>query len=187
MADGNSQTSNSRKMKDSLDDELKSISPWLRDMKRPDDGFQVPEGYFDALEDRVMARIEAEGLRQMPAMQVRRGGRWWQQPRVLMAAAAVLCGVLAAVWLLRPRPQANVVAVEFSAEEAADYVFENVHEFDLEQLASIPKETWSEADETPAAPSDIQGKKPAAGDEFAPEDVDKLLDDMSDEELESIF
>ena len=174
-------------MKDSLDDELKNISPWLRDMKRPDDGFQIPEGYFETLEDRVFARIEAEGLRQTPAMQALRGGRWWQQPRVMLAAAAVFCAVLAAVWLLRPQPQAVAAAADLSAEEMEDYVLENVHDFDVEQLAAMAGEAAAEAAEMPDAPAEGEDKKPAAGDEFAPEDVDKLLDDMSAEELESIL
>lgn len=174
-------------MKDSLDDELKNISPWLRDMKRPDDGFQLPEGYFDALEDRVMARLEAEGLRQVPALQAVRGGQWWRQPRMMWAAAAVSCAVLAAVWLLRPQPQVAVAAADLSAEELEEYVLENVHEFEVEQLASITKEYGSEASEPRIEPTDNQQKMPSAGDEFSPEDVDKLLDDMSDEELESIL
>lgn len=175
------------KMKDSLDDELKNISPWLRDMKRPDDGFQIPEGYFDTLEDRVFARIEAEGLRQVPAMQAVRGQRWWMQPRALMAAAAVFGAVLAAVWLLRPQPQAEIAAVDLSVEDVEDYVLENVHDFDENQLASIQPEGFSEVMESPTAPAENQSKAPSAGDEFTPEDVEKLLDDMSDEELESIL
>jgi len=174
-------------MKDSLDDELKGISPWLRDMKQPDDGFRVPEGYFDSLEERVFARLEAEGLRQVPTMQVVRGGQWYQQPRTWLAAAAAVCAVLAAVWLLRPQPQVEVASADFSAEELEDYVLSNVHEFDLEQLASIPKEDLSEAAEPPVQPADNQGKKGIPGDEFTPEDVEKLLNDMSDEELESIL
>ncbi len=170
-------------MKDSLDDELKSISPWLRDMKRPDDGFNIPEGYFDTLEDRVFARIEAEGLRQVPAMQAVR----WVQPRVLMAAAAVFCAVLAAVWLLRPQPQAEMVNVDLSVEDVENYVLENVHDFDENQLASIQPEGFSEMMEAPTAPTENPGKAPSAGDEFSPEDVEKLLNDMSDEELESIL
>ena len=147
------------KMKDSLDDELKNISPWLRDMKRPDDGFKIPEGYFDTLEDRVFARIEA----------------------------ALFCAVLAAVWLLRPQPQAEMAAVDLSVEDVEDYVLENVHDFDENQLASIPDEGFLEANESPATPAENSGKAPSAGDEFSPEDVEKLLNDMSDEELESIL
>ena len=170
-----------------MDDELKNISPWLHDMKRPDDGFNIPEGYFDTLENRVFARIEAEGLRQVPAMQAVRGGQWWVQPRVLMAAAAVFCAVLAAVWLLRPQPQAEMAAVDLSVEDVEDYVLENVHDFDENQLASIQPEGFSEMMEAPTAPTENQGKVPSAGDEFTPEDVEKLLNDMSDEELESIL
>lgn len=174
-------------MKDSLDDELKDISPWLRDMKRPDDGFRVPERYFDTLEERVLARLEAEGLRQAPAMYAVRGGKWYRQPRTLLAAAAAVCAVFTAVWLLRPEPQVEVASADISAEELEAYVLNNVHEFDLDQLAAIPKEDWSETADPPAQPTDNQEKKAIPGNEFTPEDVEKLLDDMSDEELESIL
>lgn len=175
-------------MKDSLDDELKNISPWLHDMKQPDDGFRVPDGYFGTLEARVFARLEAEGLRQAPKnMYAKHGGQWYRRPRMMWAAAASVCAVFAAIWLLRPQPVAVVASVDLSAEELEEYVLDNVHEFDLEQLASIPKEDVAEAVEPNTQPSDSQKKNSTIGDEFAPEDVEKLLNDMSEEELESIL
>ena len=84
-------------MKDSLDDELKDISPWLHDRKQADDGFRIPEGYFDTLEERIFARIDAEGARRAPAMNGVRGGGWAAGllPRMAWAAAAATAAVLA--------------------------------------------------------------------------------------------
>ena len=44
-----------------LDKELQENAPFLKELKQKGDGFKVPKGYFDGLEDAVFARLEASG------------------------------------------------------------------------------------------------------------------------------
>lgn len=171
--------------KSSVQEELSQLAPWLRDVRQAaaHDGFQVPEGYWEGLEDRVMARIHAEVASPAPVLTARPGGRWWRA-RPLWAAAAAVTAVAAALWLLRPAPPASVAAVDLSEEEVAAYVVENVQEFDVEQLATLPHSDWAETDLTP---QNLPPASPTSEETLHPEDVELLLRDMSEEELESIL
>ncbi len=172
--------------KESLNDELSEISPWLRDMKRQDDGFRVPDDYFESLEARVFARIEEEGARREPVMEATRGGKWFR-PKMMLAAAALFVAILAAVWLLRPQPEVIVASTELSDEDVEAYVLANAYEFEPEQLASLQPDTPSELPDTPDSSTETPGKSAAPGDDISPEDMEDLLNDMSDEELEAIL
>ena len=176
-------------MKDSLDDELKDISPWLRDQKQADDGFQIPDGYFDALEERIFARIDAEGARRAPEMNGVRGGGWAAGllPRMAWAAAAASAAVLATVWLLRPPSEMPIAAADLTEEDAAAYVADNAYEFELDQLAAIPAEDMAQWLTEPASPATSPTKAKRGLDDVSPEEMDKLLNEMSDEELESLL
>ncbi len=44
---------------ENLDDELRDLSPLLRDLKRRGDGMRIPKGYFDDFEAKVFGRLEA--------------------------------------------------------------------------------------------------------------------------------
>ena len=41
-------------------EELEELSPFLAKLKGQDEGFKVPKGYFDTLENNIFARIKAE-------------------------------------------------------------------------------------------------------------------------------
>ena len=43
-----------------IKDELQGISPFLAKLKKPNDGFEVPQNYFQNLENNIFARIKAE-------------------------------------------------------------------------------------------------------------------------------
>ena len=172
--------------KESLDDELSEISPWLRDMKRQDDGFRVPDDYFESLEARVFARIDGEGARREPVMEAVRGGNWLR-PKMMLAAAAIFVAILAAVWLLRPEPEVTVASTELSEEDIESYVLANAHEFEPEQLASLQPDTPTQSSDMPESSTKMPAKSAVPGNDITPEDMEGLLDDMSDEELESIL
>ena len=93
--------------KESLNDELKDLSPWLHELKQQDDGFRLPEDYFNKMQDAVFARLESEGA--LRAGQEHTSGimgriRPLFRVRYLSAAAATIAVVLAALWFLRPTP-----------------------------------------------------------------------------------
>lgn len=206
-----------------LDDELRDLSPLLRDLKRQGDGLRTPEGYFDDLEAQVFGRLDALGDRRpqlfphQPAHQphnllgkmiarrawpntnqiiVYQTARRWR--RSLAALAAGLALVAAAAWFFRAIPVAQPSASlaqatmpDLSEDDIENYVLENVHEFDAEQLAALPSvESDDAASETiPATPnsSPQRSKRQQALDDLQPEDLDKLLEELSDEELEKLL
>ncbi|MFN0173696.1 MAG: hypothetical protein ACKVU0_03520 [Saprospiraceae bacterium] len=175
-----------------LDEELKTISPLLKELKEKGDGFKVPEGYFEDLEHTILARIESSGVAGRPARKVnKRPGLFtiFIRPQAAMAYAAALALILAAVWFIRqdasPIQDEPFVTTELTVDDIESYVLENLHEFEPEQLASMTQEETSEGADKPAGKN--QKKNSSASDEIHPDDLDKILDEMTDEELEQIL
>ncbi len=177
--------------KEDLDKELQENAPFLKELKQKGDGFKVPKGYFDGLEDAVFARLEASGDAGRPQIKaVKRPFLFvpFIRPKAAMAYAAVLALVLAAVWFFR-QPTAvqdlPYVSVELTEDELETYVLENLNEFEPEQLVALSPETpINTIDETiPGKP----GKNSENSNELHPDDLDKILDEMTEEELEQIL
>lgn len=174
--------------KELLDDEL---PPFLRETKEKGDGFKVPEAYFEELEDAVFKRLEAGGDMRRPIMKVsKRSGSFplFIRPRTAMALAAGMALVLAAIWFFNQPaavPSQQMAAVELTEEDLESYLLDNVHEFDPEQLAALNTneiiETSSENN------NDSPKKNQPAADDIHPDDLDHILDEMTDEELEQIL
>lgn len=181
------------KQKESLDDELRGLSPLLRELKRGDDGAKVPPGYFDTFESDLFEKIEQRGIRRQTPMQAT-GGRVhrsvFMNVRMWAAIAATLTLLLTAWWFFRPGNAASdissgQIARQLSDEEVENYVLENIQEFEAEQLAVLPDNEQLPVTNQP--PSLKPNKRKAAVPEIAPEDLDNVLKDMSDEELEQLL
>lgn len=179
--------------KESLNDELTNLSPLLLGQKRQGDGFRVPEGYFEGLEDAVFDKIAAmEGQKQTfrpaPKKDSALRARLFK-PYLAMAAAAVFVLVLAAKWLMTPKTvpadSGSTVALEATEEALIEaYILENIRDFEAEQLADVSEVNAS------AEPSALPDKQPEAGnsiDNLSPEELELLLKEMSEEELESLL
>jgi hypothetical protein len=172
-----------------MENDIQKDYPWLHRQQQQGDGFKVPEDYFDTFEDRLMGRIEADGItpnrpvHSSPRLAIRA-----YMPRLAMAAAAACALLLAAVWFFRPTPEEvlqQVASVELSEEEIETYVLDHVHDFETEQLAMLPEE---EMEAEPAVtPEKAGAKNRDLLDEIAPEDVEQILYDMTEEELEDIL
>lgn len=182
--------SNQRVMKKvNLDEELREISPFLHDLKKRDgagNGFRVPEGYFANMEDEVFATLDAIGARRKTAPVPSFGQRladwlagFWR-PRLALAFAGMLAVALSAWWFLRPNPAdapAQFATVEISEEEAETFVLAHVGDFEPHQLA-------------PDGPEDLPNpikESLEKNNSLRPEDVEHLLDDLTDAELEELL
>jgi hypothetical protein len=182
---------------DLADDELKALSPLLRDQKRKGDGLQLPPGYFDRMEAEILNKTVGKAAGRntarsvAPPLQARTRNLWVR--RTATAAAAALALLLTAWWFFKPQTapvQAEALAVSTqtpSDEEIEVYVLENLQDFETEQLAILQPASGFGAvpplqDETTAPKPDEASKS-----ELKPEDLERLLDDMSDEELEEIL
>lgn len=174
---------------ESLQEELKGLSPQLHDLKQQNDGLRVPEGYFDALEDSVLTRLDTMGARRQ-AIAGRRSGRgiraWLFRPQVIAAIAAVFVVVLSAKWFFAPMPPAvQPVAVQTqpTEEELIEaYILQNISDFEVDQLATLSKDREAEVVAPPVTPQQTPGLEG-----LSPEAIELLLREMSDEELESIL
>lgn len=172
------------------DDELKELSPLLRDLRQQDEGFRVPEGYFGALEDSVLNKVEKTGNRRRPAMKAKRGGLFgrFSRSRIMWAVAATLTLVFAATWLFRIKPEQSVAATqELTEEEIEAYVLENIRDFDAELLAAVPVSEQALPETKPVTPMDTKPKQSDPMDDLSEEELELLLKEMSDEELENLL
>ena len=189
--------------KESLHDELEGLSPWLRDMKRADDGFQMPPDYFERLEADVFSQIEAIGARKRapakpPAADkvswLQRAQSWFWRPRIALSLGGFAAVALAAWYFMQsPSPeQATIASVEtpveetpvlpatqISPEDAEQWMSENIMDFEPEQLALHMPEEAAAPTQTPT-PSEKKDKK------LPPETLDRLLQELSEEELKEM-
>jgi len=177
--------------KESLDDELKKISPRLRELKRESDGFQLPKGYFETLEESVFRRIEAAGARRQPVLETKGSSllaRFFH-PQAMMAAAAAIALTLAAVWFFSsPAAKDSLAAApELSEEEIEAYVLENIRDFDAEQLASISASETAPVEAESSKSPENQATNGHSLEGLSEEELELLLKEMSEEELESLL
>ncbi|MCW5923730.1 MAG: hypothetical protein KIS77_15400 [Saprospiraceae bacterium] len=172
--------------KETLNDELKPLSPWLHGMKQRDDGFRVPDGYFDAVEEAVLNQVKAADALRKPVLASRRGGLFAMlaRPKVAWPAiAATLALVVSAVWFFRsanvaPTP-ADWASQELTEEEIEAFLLENIGDFEAEQLFSI-----TVADQSAQT---NKTEQPLTTDELSKEELEWLLKELSHEELEQLL
>jgi len=180
------------KNKAQLDEELKGLSPFLQDLKKQSDGRKTPAGYFDQVEDSVYKKIAESGAKRpgaLPKSNAKGLFASYIKPRNLMTIAAALVVLFSAFWFLKPTPvvePAQVVAVDLSEKELEDYMLEHIHDFDSEQLATLPDADFS-ANTHPNAGETNENAKKYHEQDLKPEDISPVLDEMSDEELEELL
>ncbi|MEQ1746907.1 MAG: hypothetical protein ABMA02_15850 [Saprospiraceae bacterium] len=178
------------KNKQALNDELDESAPFLKGFRGQADGYRVPEGYFESVEDSVYRQIEAIGATRRPPVRKPAPSMWqvmqglWH-PRTAMALAAVFAVVFAAWWFLGPAAtnKPDDLYAQISAEDAEAYLLTNLMELEPEQLAAaLPVEQTSSvllehADENTA-------EEPI---NLTPGEIDHLLRDLSDDELDQLI
>ena len=180
-----------------LHDEL-GDSPLLQALKKNDDGFRVPDDYFDTLESEVYRQLDAIGARRQPAAFAAPDRRpsWWQllqrlwHPRTALAFAGVFAVALAGWWYFTASPAVSsteMAAANLSDEDAEAYLLDNALELDPQQIAQvIPEEELPPIDVSEPGATSAQKSNPKEI-QIRPEDLENVLKDMSDEELEKLL
>jgi anti-sigma-K factor RskA len=174
--------------KDDIHDELKGLSPLLDQLKDKGDGMSAPPDYFSRLNERVMQRLEAEGEIRTPEPV-----RFWSvavnRTRMAVAAAAAVVLLLTAWWWMRPAEtplvadtgvQEEMTVDSLTQEDAEAYIQENIMEFDAEMLAAEFDEPTSPESTMPTTTKKNTTNTPQ-------EDLDDVLDDLTEEELEDLL
>jgi len=170
----------------------KDMPPFLKALKGKDDGLNVPDGYFEDMEDAVFARLKAAGDLNRPVLQVKKRSGLFSlfiRPKAALAYAAALAMMLAAVWFIRQStytlPEQMLASTELTEDDLESYLLENLEEFDPHQLASLSVAEPAEPLEEGA--SGTSRKNRPSPSEIHPDDLDDILDEMTDEELEQIL
>lgn len=168
---------------------LEDLPPFLQELKEKGDGFKVPDGYFETLDDAVFARLKAAGdLDRAPKKIAKRPGLFaaFIRPQAALAYAAALAMILAAVWFFRqPDPIAPMAAVALTEDDLETYLLENAHDFEPEQLAALTVQEIAEP--TEAQPKNAPKSNRSGADELHPDDLNQIIDEMTEEELEEIL
>lgn len=145
--------------KDNIKDELNELSPFLAKLRKSDDGFEVPEDYFQSFESNLMARIKAEEEVKnwspsattstestQPASWMSKVLTWLKTPQISISFAMVLVIIVAISVILQPTmpngATAEMISVEeaisdISTEEMLAYVEANVEQFDETLLSEV--------------------------------------------------
>jgi hypothetical protein len=184
------------KEEENIHEELRGLSDrfaqWKAETKDP---MSVPDGYFDSLESKVLARLDAEGTR-VPATDAPTGWALWLSPTRLSAAAAAVVLLATAIWWMRPQPAQESITdlateIDLTSEMAEAYVQEHISDFEEELLASELEAQLADAGgedtETGASAPNIGKPKEKPKRKKLDEDLEEILDDLTDEELEELL
>jgi len=138
---------------------------------RGNEGYKVPDGYFDTLPDRIMDKLSSEKV-STPA----NGARVVRMLSGRAAAvAAILAGVAVALVVLIDKPNNTDVFASISEEEAYSYVYENIDEFTSEDILVMAGESAFSDNY-----SDLTGEEVNIA-------LEELLNDMDPDELDELF
>lgn len=160
--------------------ELKELAPELARLKQAPNQPTVPDGFFEAMQARVLAEVpplKKTTPQPKVAGTVRRLA-WWKQARFAAAAAALLLLIGVAIWQSTPTavaPDSSTLLAQLETQEILAYVEANVEDYELQNLSE-----WYEADdESSLLPEDFLPEG------FSDSDLNHLLLDTELEELES--
>ena len=171
------------KSKKEIQDELKSIAPFLSELKR-EEGFKVPKDFFSKLPKELITKIKKEQLveeKYAPGS----SPNWLDhlihyfsslfQVRLITAFATVAI-LMTAGWFLMNKQTASdetQYLSELSVEEMQIYLNENIDELDDELLIEL---STNEEDFFITNPTELNDK-----------DIETLIDELDDETLEELL
>jgi hypothetical protein len=135
------------------DDELRQISPLLRDLRAniADENNTVPDNYFDNLADNLWAKLETEAQPPMAS----KLQRWYRAPLAWSAAAALVLTFALSAYFFFPNDAADrgVVANQKSdyAQLLAELDDADIEAYLLANIDDIDLSTISLSEESEAA------------------------------------
>jgi hypothetical protein len=128
-----------RDHKEELKKELAEIAPLLGKLKERPSGYRVPEGYFEALREKVLSTIPAEIPLEARAGTRGAALRKFLTPRFVLAYAAVLAFVLGGWYVFSRREQATQCAELscLSSEELNAFIESHIEQFDTGTILEV--------------------------------------------------
>lgn len=141
-----------------IEEELENISPFLAQLRQKETrDFEVPDGYFETIEDNIWARIKAEdeveswgevnkNSLNIPTLTwLQRAKYWLLRPQVGISFALILVVVVALNIFVNPtvNDSENILLTE---EDINEYLEDNIDEFSESLLLEGASEELAEAD-----------------------------------------
>jgi hypothetical protein len=172
---------------DFLEEELRKSTPELLKQRTEKEGFQVPKGYFDTLEDRVLARIENHGHRRQPLVKgIHKQSLRMTTTRRWMATAAVFGLLCLAIWFVRQGIPAEQVAV---GKKTPEDIFQ-ANLSDNKPDAALPPLERQQNDQKETEPLPLFHASPnhdLSLEDLSPDQQDQILLDMTEDEIKEIL
>ena len=158
------------------------LLPKLSELNEHNDGFKVPENYFEQMQEAVMERIKSgtdpEVIRRQPSGIIK-----MLQPRFLLRVAGFALVIAMAAYFLVPggSEDSPTYLTELTPEEASDYVHDNLDEFNLDDMLEVAQ----------LDPEDLFSSETTPIDDVQQQDMEQYIDDIIDdfdlEELEELL
>ncbi|MGB0863978.1 MAG: hypothetical protein ACPG19_05950 [Saprospiraceae bacterium] len=144
-----------RENQDNIHKELKEIAPFLAQIRQKETKLEAPNGYFNHLEDNILACIKAEEETQnwsstslkaneaTPQNWLLAIKKWLLRPSVGIGFAMILIvSIFSIIWSNSQSSDAILMAV--SEIEATEYIHENIDQFsETLILESVIGEDWT--------------------------------------------
>ena len=162
------------KLNKDIQDELQDISPLLAKMRKEEDGFSVPEDYFDYLSNSVLEQIKLEPKSSITKKEKVRSP-WFAfliKPRFAISLTTVTL-ILGVVFWNNFQMGINNQLTEISSQEIESYVASNLEEFETELFMN---ETLIEE----LGEIQIEG-------ELIDEYIETVIDEIDEETLEQLL
>lgn len=164
-----------------IEDELREIAPFLADLRKEGDGFEVPQDYFSKLSDEMLAKVKPQSIPSQPGWIDQLAGllQTLLMPQVALRLAIVTGVIVIAVVLFTRQTEDHLYATtnDLSTEEIQKYILHNIDEFDIELITNVI--------EDPVILREF------STDALEGEELDKVLEEMIDEidiqELEELL
>ena len=180
--------------KQAIQKELEDISPFLAEIKKGKQAFQVPEGYFHKMQNEVLQQVKHNSSSATPSQTFFqkiiadsiRTIQLLAQPRYVMQAATFALLIAAGIYFLKTETNISPIkegSTEFladiSIEEINEYIEANIDEFELDELIDMATiETNDSYDFTESTQTDNQELE---------EYIDEIIDEFDIEDLEDIL
>jgi hypothetical protein len=191
-------------MENNVHQELAELSPLLQELRQKPEGYQVPEGYFAAMQHDVLAQIKAENALTSSTVIAKKENKlanWWNniiaeiewliQPQYAVAFASFALLLTAGFFFLKPNNAMDTAYAEPSIEEIDQYLEENVEDIDTEQLTNVVTavEHPLEKEKSQVEPSSDNKKLKDANAEELDEIMDEMIQngEISEDDLEEIL
>jgi len=136
------------KNKKEIQEELEALAPSFSKMKK-EEGFQVPENYFNNLPDQILEELNLN----KEEVIVGEESSWWTpiaeslmmlfQPRMAIALATLLLLVASVFYFKNQGTSEALPIAELTSIDAESYVLENIDEFEDELLYDLVLQTES--------------------------------------------